>query len=95
MRIDVARKVRVCFTLLLLGGLLAAQASLAAEGRGQSLRLTMPPELYAVPGVPMSVYFDNLVLTESPDAYKFAFACEIGAMEKRRWTVTPSGRRRG
>lgn len=59
---------------------------------GGALRLTLPPVLYAVPGVPMSVYFDNVVLTEHPEQYRFEVTCDVGASETRRWTVTPDDR---
>lgn len=55
-----------------------------------ALQLTLPPAIYAVPGVPLSVYFDNVVLTESPEQYRFDVTCPIGATEARRWTVTPT-----
>ncbi len=55
-----------------------------------SLQLTLPPTVYAVPGVPMSVYFDNIVLTEHPEEYKFEVKCDVGATEEKRWTVTAS-----
>jgi lysophospholipase L1-like esterase len=37
----------------------------------------------------MSIYYDNIVLTEKPEAYVFRAACDIGKAEARRWTVTP------
>lgn len=61
-------------------------AGLAAEG----LQLTLPPALYAVPGVPLSVYFDHLVLTPTPEQYRFEINCPIGRSEARHWTVTPA-----
>ncbi|MBI5394921.1 MAG: hypothetical protein HZA91_06435 [Verrucomicrobia bacterium] len=54
-----------------------------------SLQLTLPPAWYAVPGVPMSLYHDNVVLTETPEKFRFEVACNIGKSEARRWTVTP------
>jgi hypothetical protein len=54
-----------------------------------SLNLTLPPELYAVPGVEMSIYYDSIVLTQNPEQYRFHGACDIGQSEARRWTVTP------
>lgn len=55
-----------------------------------SLELTLPPRWYAVAGVPMSLFFDNLVLTENPESYRFEVKCNLGKVEARRWTVTPS-----
>jgi len=57
---------------------------------GDSLRLTLPPVFYAVPGVETSVYYDNVVLTETPEQYRFTVRCDIGKCEARRWTVTPT-----
>src|SRR5262245_49568109 len=56
----------------------------------EALQLTLPPAVYAVPGVPMSVYYDNIVLTEKPESYRFEVKCDVGTSEARRWTVTPS-----
>ena len=37
----------------------------------------------------MSLYFDNMVLTEHPEQYRFDVQCDVGMKEERRWTVTP------
>ncbi|MBL9142575.1 MAG: hypothetical protein JNM99_02735 [Verrucomicrobiaceae bacterium] len=58
----------------------------------ESLRLTLPPVCYAVPGVPMSLYFDNAVLTEQPESYRFEVSCDVGATEANRWTLTAADR---
>ena len=67
-------------------------ASLAAA---EPLHLTLPPAWYAVPGVPMSLYFDNIVLTEKPEDYRFEVKCDIGSTEARRWTVTATDKDTG
>jgi len=54
------------------------------------LQLTLPPTWNGVPGVPISLYYDNVVLTEHPEAYHFEVKCDIGAAESKRWTVTPA-----
>jgi len=70
-------------------------ATLIAETRAgeakpaSSLRLTLPPVCYAVAGVPISLYYDNLVLTEKPEQYRFKVECGLGTEERRRWTATP------
>lgn len=69
-------------------GLLAA--SLKAEP--SSIQLTLPPVWYGVPDAPVSLYYDNVVLTETPEQYRFEIRCNIGASEERRWTVTPKGK---
>jgi len=45
--------------------------------------------LYAVPGVEMNIYYDNVVLTETPESYQFKIACDIGESGEKRWTVMP------
>ncbi|MDG1895761.1 MAG: GDSL-type esterase/lipase family protein [Fuerstiella sp.] len=62
----------------------------SAEDKGEnSLKLTLPPQIYAVPGVEMNVYFDNIVLTQEPHSHRFEVKCAIGRTEDRRWTVIP------
>lgn len=68
---------------------LLALLSLVSPVFAEDLQLTLPPVCYAVPGVPMSIYFDNVVLTETPEKYRFEVKCDVGAAEARRWTVTP------
>lgn len=79
---------RILIQLILLL-LLAASPATAAE-KTQSLQLTLPPMFYAVPGVEMSIYFDNIVLTETPEKYRFEVDCKIGTVDQNRWTVTPT-----
>lgn len=67
----------------------ACCALVPARGASQ-LQLTLPPTWYAVPGVPMSLYYDNIVLTEKPGDFRFEVKCDIGTSEARRWTVTPT-----
>jgi hypothetical protein len=56
----------------------------------ESLRLIVPPRFYAVPGLEMSLYFDNIVLTRWPEMLQFVIQCDIGRTERRRWTVVPT-----
>lgn len=55
----------------------------------KSLKLTLPPTVYAVANVSSSIYFDNIVLTEEPDRYRFEVRCDVGTAEARRWVVAP------
>ena len=64
---------------------LAASFSCAGD-----LQLTLPPVVYATPDVPMSIYHDNIVLTETPENYHFEVICKIGTNEARRWTAKPT-----
>lgn len=70
--------------------LLAALCFLAALARAADLQLTLPPVVYATPEVPISIYHDNIVLTETPESYRFDFTCKLGKNEARRWTLTPA-----
>ena len=52
------------------------------------LSLTLPPAVYAVPGVPMNLHFANVVLTAPEARPAFAVECGIGQMLSNRWTLT-------
>ena len=82
------RTIAVCLIALAVAGTLRAAGA-------ESLQLTLPPAWYGVPGVPVSLYYDNIVLTETPENYRFDVACDIGKSEARRWTVTPTERDAG
>lgn len=66
---------------------LVASFSLAGD-----LQLALPPVIYATPEVEMSIYHDNIVLTETPQDYRFEFTCDVGSNEAQRWTVMPADR---
>lgn len=55
-----------------------------------SLQLTLPPHWHAVAGVPVRLYFDNVVLTETPEAFEFEVSGLPGRQEARCWTLTPT-----
>jgi len=65
---------------------------MAESNDAASLRLTLPTEFAAVEGVEIGIYFDNIVLTESPDEYRFEVDCPAGKSEARRWAVTATAR---
>jgi len=65
---------------------------IAAAAHAADLELTLPTVIYAVPDVPISIYNDNIVLTETPEAYQFDFNCKLGTTEPRRWTLTAADR---
>lgn len=67
-----------------------ATAALRAETVKTDLQLTLPETAYAVVGVPFSIYFDNIVLTQAPQHYQFKVEAALGKTEARRWTVTPT-----
>ena len=53
------------------------------------LRLTVPTEFHAVVGDEMRIYYDNIVLTETPELYRFAVACDLGHAGERHWSIKP------
>ena len=80
---------RLLWLALCVIGLMGA-VSFAAEERAGDLRLTLPPVFYAAPGVEMNIYYDNIVLTETPEECHFNMKCTLGKCEDRRWMLTPS-----
>ncbi len=77
---------RIVFSL----ACLLSAANCLADSHVGPLQLTLPAEFYAVSGVETSIYYDNVVLTETPEAYRFEVTCDIGKREPRRWVVTPN-----
>jgi hypothetical protein len=47
----------------------------------------LPPTVYAVPGVEMSLYFENTVLVAEGQKVAFDVECPLGKVEPRRWTL--------
>ena len=68
--------------------LLNTLACFAEEVPGP-LQLTLPRAMYAVVGVEMSIYYDNVILTETPDRYRFRVLCDVGKTAEKRWTILP------
>lgn len=55
------------------------------------LQLTLPPAIFVVSGEQTSIYFDNVVLTQSPEDYRFEVTCDVPHLaDQRRWTFTPT-----
>ncbi|HAL71608.1 MAG TPA: hypothetical protein DCP71_07530, partial [Verrucomicrobiales bacterium] len=67
--------------------LLVALLCLPGMAGAESLQLTLPPTWHGVVGVPMSLYYDNVVLTEHPEQYRFSVQCPVGATGERAWSV--------
>ncbi len=61
-----------------------------AEEKKPSLRLTLPPDIYAVAGLETGIDFDNIILTQTPDKYRFDVTGAPGKVEKTRWVCQPT-----
>ena len=88
-RFDIWGRFRLRGRIAVLFACVLCTATCLADDHAGPLQLTLPPEFYAAPGVETSIYYDNVVLTETPEAYDFEIACDIGKAEQQRWTVTP------
>jgi len=80
---------RACWFLLL--ALFTLQSTVADEAlvetKQRPFRLTLPPVIYAVPGVEMSLYFENTVLVAEGQKVTFEVECALGTTEAWRWTL--------
>ena len=56
---------------------------------GGDVRLLIPETIYAVPGVEMNVYFNNVVTVINPANYVFDVDCSKGRNDLKRWRFTP------
>lgn len=56
-----------------------------------ALELVLPPVLHGVAGQELNVYFDNVVLSEKPEAFRYEVSCALGKVEGGRWTAVPEG----
>jgi len=86
------RSVAVCAVLVAgaIGtGAFAADAVVPSAFPG-AVRLLLPPRLYAVPGVEMNVYFDNICLAVNPLNDAFDVDCAKGQQQAERWTFVPT-----
>ena len=67
---------------------LLVSATGAAE-RPPGLKLMLPEEIYAAPGIESCIYFRNAVDSAVPDQYACEVRCQKGRQGKYRWFWTP------
>ena len=60
-----------------------------------TVKLQLPPAIYAVPGVESCIYFDNVVNVINPDNYVFDVTCPKGRNDQKRWRYTPKAGEKG
>jgi lysophospholipase L1-like esterase len=53
-------------------------------------RLTLPPEIYAVPDVELNVFFENTILKPADVSVQFSVDCRLGKSDERKWSFTPT-----
>src|ERR1043165_8772812 len=78
----------LCLRLLpCLTALLSAAGCLTAYGVDSGVRLTLPPTIYSVPGVEMSLYFSNGILVRAGEQLSFSVNCAVGQSDAVRWKL--------
>ena len=60
-----------------------------------TVKLQLPPAIYAVPGIESCIYFDNVVNVINPDNYVFDVKCTKGRNDQKRWRFTPTEKDKG
>jgi len=60
-----------------------------------SLRLTLPPTVYAVPGVEVNLYFANVILAPPTEEFSFAVTCDVGETDAQRWKLNATAKQLG
>ncbi len=58
----------------------------------ENVKLMLPEKIYAVPGVEMNVYFQNIVTVINPANYVFDVDCKKGRNDLKRWRFTPTAK---
>ncbi|MDD2708958.1 MAG: SGNH/GDSL hydrolase family protein [Verrucomicrobiae bacterium] len=70
-------------------------APMEKKAADRPVRLSLPREIHAVPGVEMNVYFDNIVLAPNIRGCLFDVDCKFGRHDQDRWTYVPEDKDAG
>ena len=62
----------------------------ASFAKAEDVKLFLPEKIYAVPGVEMNVYFNNIVTVINAANYVFDVDCAKGRNDTKRWRYTPA-----
>lgn len=83
-----ARNIVLClFTAFALIAVPRPSASVVAQ-ETSVFRLTLPPRIFAVPGVEMNLYFANTTLVPADQQMVYEVDCRLGTADANRWTLT-------
>ena len=80
----------VLFAVFPCAGLSAQPATQSPAQFPGCIQLLLPPRIYAVAGIEMNVYFDNVCLMLNPAQYAIDVTCAKGRQQVERWTLVPT-----
>ena len=70
--------------------MLTAGTMLCQAEKKNSVRLLLPPAVYAACGQEMNIYFENVILVPNVRNYIFQVKCEKGVHQQDSWTFLPN-----
>lgn len=69
----------------------AAEPKEPADDFAGKVKLILPATIYAVRGIEVNIYFDNVIQVINSANYAFDVTCSAGLQLSDRWTFTPDG----